>query len=165
MKKPTLYILCGLPASGKSTWREVNANALNRVVSSDDYIEAVANQTGQTYDDIFSETIKEADAYCKSQFHEGIAARDNIVVDRTNLNVKARRYWIEAAKKAGYVVQAIWFAVPESETHLDEWERRLDSRPGKTIPHLVLRTMRKSAMEPSNDEGIDSIVFLNSFGN
>ena len=54
---PTIYMLIGVPASGKSTWVEQNkGNAL--VISTDNLIEAYAANLGKTYNEVFKEQIK-----------------------------------------------------------------------------------------------------------
>jgi hypothetical protein len=42
----------------------------------------------------------------------------------------------------------------------EEWNRRLDSRPGKTIPAHVLSSMIEHYEVPTEAEGFDKIIFL-----
>ena len=58
---PLLFMLAGIPTSGKSTY----ISKLLRdfpdavVISTDDYIEAVARETGKTYNEVFNDNIKD----------------------------------------------------------------------------------------------------------
>ena len=60
---PTLYMLIGVPAAGKSTWVKQHQNANTLVASSDDYIERQAERMGSTYNDVFDDFIKSANTH------------------------------------------------------------------------------------------------------
>ena len=66
--------------------------------------------------------------------------------DRTNTGLKSRK--AKLAMAPGYHKIAVVFATPEKE----EWQRRLDSRPGKAIPDAVLKAMAKGLQLPTEDE-------------
>jgi hypothetical protein len=42
----------------------------------------------------------------------------------------------------------------------EEWNHRLDSRPGKTIPGYILSSMIEHYEVPTEAEGFDKIIFL-----
>ena len=46
-----------------------------------------------------------------------------------------------------------WIGVPAAEH-----ERRLSSRPGKSIPAHVMKTMKENLQFPTKDEGFNEIV-------
>lgn len=159
---PTVTMLIGLPGCGKSTWRAAQfSNAIT--VSSDDHIELMARLMRKTYNEVFRDFIDDAERICNIQFEYAIACGLDMVIDRTNLSKKARRKWLARIPK-NYRVEAIVFADPQEESDVLEWEARLNSRIGKTIPSNVLATMRQSFEFPSPLEQFDTIQFVNTFG-
>ena len=59
---PTLYMLCGVPYSGKTTWTNkmiIKAGSGN-VLSTDDTIEAICRVCATSYGDSFDNFIKYA---------------------------------------------------------------------------------------------------------
>jgi predicted kinase len=151
----TCYILIGMPASGKSTWLwEQDRLDDTWVLSTDNVIEEVATQFGFTYNEAFKDLINFADKVMWQDAHYAAQGSHMVYVDRTNLSAKSRKKFIDFFKPYGYTFKAIVFCTPD-ET---EWRRRLDSRPGKTIPEEVLKNMRRSYESPLPGEGFDEIT-------
>ena len=155
---PKCIMLIGVPAAGKSTYIEANLKSNEIVHSTDAIIEQLARDWGYTYDEVFTDLIKFADR----AFWDGISASiendQDIVIDRTNLSVKGRKRFFDFLRNAAYEVEAIVFPTPEES----EWKRRLASRPGKTIPAYVLKSMASSYEAPSEAEGFTSITYINA---
>jgi tRNA uridine 5-carbamoylmethylation protein Kti12 len=149
-------ILVGVPGSGKSTWLFKNMSIEKRLVSTDNIIESLATGYGFTYNDIFKETIRFADMVMVKWMIESAEAGYDLYVDRTNMSVKARKQFIDKLKPYGYEFECVVFPTPEPE----EWKRRLDSRPGKTIPQDAIDRMVASYEEPTSSEGFSKITFL-----
>jgi predicted kinase len=149
-------VLCGVPASGKTTLRRDYEEQIPdlAVISSDDYIEAQAKMEGKTYNDIFSSTIRQADAAFWKSLDCAIAVGKTILIDRTNLTPKSRKKLLDILLGSGYTAHAVWFETPEQE----EWERRLNSREGKTIPSHILDQMKSSFVVPTQTEGFNLIA-------
>lgn len=156
--RPKLWMLIGVPGSGKSTWienRSYGNEGIGRditILSTDHFIEVVAQQKGLTYNDVFKDTIKNAEHKMWDDLKYATDNGHNIIWDQTNLNRKSR------AKKLimipdHYQKIAIWFPTPDTE----ELQRRLASRPGKTIPDHVIKSMIESIEYPEFDEGFDVI--------
>ena len=151
MNRPKLYMLCGVPASGKSTWVGQNVKGGSvYVASTDNIIEAVAQLRGKTYSEVFSNTIKDAEKSMYTCVMEAVKDGFDIVWDQTNLNYKTR------AKKLimipdHYEKIAVYFPVP------DDLEKRLASRPGKNIPWNIIQSMINSFEVPGEFEGFDRI--------
>ena len=149
-------MLIGVPGSGKSTWMEEMIESSEKVpyiVSTDDIIELIAAQSGQTYNDVFKDNIKAAEKIMYKGAASAVAEDHDIIRDQTNLTRKSR------AKKLimipdHYIKIAQFFPVPEKE----ELERRLASRLGKTIPAGILQNMIDTIEFPSLDEGFHQIV-------
>ena len=149
---PTFYMLIGVPASGKSTWVEKNkGDAL--VISSDNLIEAYAADHGMTYNEVFKEQIKIATAVVKIEAQKAFESDQDVIWDQINITKKSRASKLAMVPKH-YHKTAVFFATPPEE----EWQRRLNSRPGKSIPWNVLNGMIRSLEEPSYDEGFDEII-------
>ena len=152
-----IYILVGPPAAGKSTWVEKEFQGECFVVSSDKIIEEIAAEKNQTYDEVFY-YVKVAEAMMWQEFDKAVETKhDPIVVDRTNMSVKSRRRFFERLrnfhKGHGYQLHAVVFPKPEDA----EYERRLNSRPGKTIPEFIINSMLASFEMPTESEGFASI--------
>lgn len=147
-----LYMLVGVPGSGKSTWlKNIGVPNFNcMVVSSDYYIDQYAEEHGKTYSEVFAEAVGWATQMMEEDLEFAIENDLDIYWDQTNLNAKTRMKKL-AKIPFSYKKIAVVFPVPERE----EWLRRLDSRPGKTIPRHILENMLKSFEMPTTDEGFD----------
>lgn len=150
------YIMVGLPGSGKSTIAQHLVTSVLpgtiAYLSTDSYIEAVASLNRLTYREVFADTIEEAITATNLEMQEAIANRLDLVIDNTHLSVKSR------AKKLAmippcYQKTAIIVHRPDSA----EWNRRLNSRPGKTIPEAVIHDMLASYECPTLAEGFNQI--------
>ena len=144
---PTIYMLIGVPASGKSTWVEQNkGNAL--VISTDNLIEAYAANLGKTYNEVFKEQIKIATKIALEHAEAAFAADQDVIWDQTNITKKSRASKL-AMVPEHYRKIAVFFATPLEE----EWQRRLNSRQGKSIPAHILDSMVEMLEMPELDEG------------
>lgn len=148
-----IYLMIGVPGVGKSTFIRQERFKNSFVVSSDDYIEAEVKKRNSTYDAEFKSLIKDATRHFNETYQAALDRGEiSIIVDRTNLTRASRLRFIQDAKKYGYEIYAcdlnnLAFDDPE------EWNRRLNSRPGKTIPKIVLDQMLKSYEPATYDEG------------
>ena len=144
---PTMYMLIGVPASGKSTWVEKNkGDAL--VISSDNLIEAYAADHGMTYNEVFKEQIKIATKIALEHAKAAFEADQDVIWDQTNITKKSRASKLAMVPKH-YRKTAVFFATPLEE----EWQRRLNSRQGKSIPAHILDSMVEMLEMPELDEG------------
>lgn len=151
---PTLYMLVGVPASGKSTWAKQNrGDAL--VASSDDYIEKQAEKMGTTYSDVFDDYIKAANNHAIETARKAFSDKLDLIWDQTNLTKNGRRNKLKMVPK-DYKKVAVFFPTP----HMDVLKNRLGSRPGKNIPDYVISTMVKTIEKPSVDEGFNEIIVV-----
>lgn len=153
----TCTFLVGVPASGKSTWIKNNIDrSAVTVLSTDDILEQIAENQGRTYNEVFQEHIGLADKRMFAELDVAIIEDNNIVIDRTNLNKKARGRFLRLLKPHGYTFNAIIFPTPDEA----EWRRRLASRPGKTIPDFILKNMKEGFQPISADEGFADIRII-----
>ena len=172
MSKPICTVMVGLPAMGKSTLVE-GERAIYKgidfpvfVYSTDDLLEAAAKDLGSTYDEVFETMIKSVTEAANASLDVAVKKRQDIIWDQTNLGAKKRAKIINRMRQAGYQVRCDCIVPPEPG-HFDDlkvWKRRLENRPGKTIPQHVLSNMWESYAEPTVDEGFDMITYYNMHG-
>lgn len=150
---PTLYMLVGVPGSGKSTWLNNNKSENGVVVSSDDHVERLAAKQGQTYSQAFDAVIGQASSHMQKDLRDAVKAEKDIYWDQTNIGANSRKKKLKQIPNT-YRKVAVFFPTPDDAEH----ERRLASRPGKTIPSHVIKSMANNLQVPSKEEGFDSIV-------
>jgi predicted kinase len=151
---PKLFMLIGVPGSGKSTWiREHSHEAV--IASTDDYIEAVAAAQGLTYNEVFETEIKAATAALRETVKQAVRDKRDIIWDQTNLTAKTRRGKLGQVPKS-YERIALFFPTPDGA----ELERRLAGRAGKTIPVGVMTSMIASLEPPGPGEDFDEIYHV-----
>lgn len=149
-----LYVMVGVPASGKSTWIKNQIWALGlSVVSTDAFVEDYARKQGKTYSEVFHEYMPIAVKLMVN--HALICQANNIDViwDQTSTTVATRAKKIRMLPN--YYKIAVVFPTPE----IEELKRRLASRPGKEIPWEVVQSMIDNWEEPTKEEGFDEIWY------
>ena len=148
-----LYVLVGIPGSGKSTWASNQRWDMSKTafVSTDGLVEDYAKSVGKTYSEVFDEFMPTAVKLMAEQVREARAAGKDIVWDQTSTTVASR------AKKfkmlPDYQAIAVVFPTPDDE----ELRRRLKSRPGKVIPQRVIYQMKEHWQAPTLEEGFAEI--------
>ena len=155
MSKPRLYMLVGVPGSGKSTWvnRQIETMDKYYIASTDRLLEIYACMLGATYNDVFKGHIGYAEKAMMTHVKDAVMYNYDIIWDQTNTSRKSR------AKKLAMIPDtyekiAVFFPTPET----GELDRRLASRKDKTIPFHVLDGMVEMLEEPTVDEGFDSVI-------
>jgi predicted kinase len=157
---PECVFLCGIPCSGKSTY----VNKLKKipywenavVLSTDNYIEKVAQEHNTTYSEIFEDCIDEATSQLELAFIEAKDKGKNIIWDQTNLSVKARKKKL-AKLPSFYPRGVIYFDIS-----LEEALRRNENREGKYIPKSVLKRMYHQFEVPTLEEDFDYVEKVES---
>jgi predicted kinase len=151
---PTLYVLVGVPGSGKSTWIE-NQDWSNDCakVSTDMWVDMEAERTGKTYSEIFNDYMPHAIKLMARHVELAREKDMDIIWDQTSTTVASRQRKFNMLPN--YRKIAVVFKTPEP----DELDRRLKSRPGKEIPANVVEKMIADFDMPSEDEGFDEIWY------
>ena len=155
---PVIYVLIGVPGSGKSTWSKKLMESSIRefvVVSSDAVIDEIAAEKGLTYSQAFGDYIGLATSKAKQRFREGLNADKDIIFDQTNVSKKKRRGILQQVPKH-YRKVAVVFNTEDREV-----KNRLDKRAketGKYIPESVMADMYHRWESPTRDEGFDEII-------
>lgn len=166
--RPSVVVMVGLPASGKSTARAqavaTGIAAESYQYSTDDKIDAYAAEVNKTYSEVFKNYASKAQKQSDAELAEAIAASRNILWDQTNMNAKKRRKILDQFDNT-YRKDCICILPPFNDEQEAELQRRLDSRPGKEIPSFVMDSMRKSFQLPSVNEGFNRVIYYDIYGN
>lgn len=141
---PQLYILCGLPCSGKSTFSLSEQFDDWIHLSTDKYIERVAKLEHKTYNDVWKDTIKEATKIFYGLMCFSATTNKNVLIDQTNLTVKTRKLKLDLFFKHEPTI--VYFNTP-----LETIKSR-NNRPGKYIPESLLDSMQQTLEIPTTDE-------------
>jgi predicted kinase len=167
-----VFVLVGLPGSGKSYWRANYAPFIEHafVYSTDDYIESKIDGANiKTYNESFSKYVNEAQKEMDKLLEKAI--KDNFswfVWDQTNLTLKKRKkivdFFQSSFGKEIKIICCCW--LPPSDLEEKKIiEYRLADRPGKNIPSHILENMLETYKIPTFDEGFDRIVYYDLKGN
>ena len=145
-KKKALVILCGPPASGKSTWgkRFAAENDLTYVSTDEIRAEIGAGEGDQT-------VSAAAFALARGRVSAALGAGRSAMIDATNVNRKSRRDWINLGRGHGAFVTAVAFEVPK-----DELLERDAKRERHVGPEIISRFLAK--YERPTDIEVDKVV-------
>lgn len=149
-----LYVLVGVPGSGKSTWiknQKWTGNCV--IVSTDEFVEDYAKECGQTYSEVFNDYMPTAVKLMAEKVIRAREAGKDIIWDQTSTTVKSRERKFNMLPE--YHKIAVVFRTPEHK----ELIRRLSSRPGKEIPEHVIGSMIDGWEEPTLEEGFHEIWY------
>lgn len=158
MKTKKLWILIAPQCSGKSTWIRNNISTMNNpfISSTDDLITTM-------YPDIsYSEAwkkfdFKEGKKILRELFTEAVNNGVDIVIDRMNLKVKARKEYL---KNTDDTYEKIAVVFPwDKETFIKRNENRFITE-NKYIPLKIWEECCTHYQKPTREEGFDKIIFL-----
>lgn len=152
---PKLYMLVGIPCSGKSTWvsNQYWSIPCSRI-NTDKWVEFYAKEVGMTYSDVFEMFMPMA---VELMTKEVIAARElsrDIIWDQTSTTIKSRKK--KFLMLPDYHAIAVVFKTPTTK----ELEFRLQNRPGKIVPKHVVQSMIDNWEEPTIEEGFKDIWYV-----
>jgi len=152
-----LYILIGVPGSGKSSWH-CDQEWLQHAayISTDRYVEEYAKNMGKTYSEVFNEVMPKCVEYMTGDVVHAREAGRDIVWDQTSTTVASRQK--KFAMLPEYYAIAVVFRTPPR----DELDRRLQSRydSGKIIPQAVVDSMIENWQEPTLEERFQEIWYI-----
>ena len=147
-----LYVLVGVPGSGKSTWVNNQEWAKDcAYISTDKHVEAYAASVGKTYSEVFKDYMPTAVNLMLADVIDARDAGRDIIWDQTSCSIASRKRKFNMLPE--YYAIAVVFRTPER----DELDVRLSGRPGKHIPKNVIDSMIRSWDEPTEDEGFKEI--------
>lgn len=144
--KPTLYFLCGLPASGKTTYAyrlAMDTNAV--VVDSDEYRKDLFG------DEEHQEDNKKLFEHLHKVVKQCLRAGKNVVFSATNLSSKRRRAFLNELTKIPCEKKCVIMATPFEQCVHNNYNRE------RQVPIDAMWRMYKSFQTPAMFEGWDSI--------
>ena len=108
-----LYVLVGVPGSGKSTWVQNQEWAKDiPVVSTDRFVEAYAKEQGKTYSEVFEEYMPIAVRLMANQALICQANKLDVIWDQTSTTVATRAKKIRMLPN--YYKIAVVFKTPDT---------------------------------------------------
>ena len=149
-----LYLMCGVPGAGKSTFLKNKIKKDNTIVISRDKIRFSIVKPDEEY---FSHEDEVLEIFWK-QINEALTAGNDTFVDQTSLTPRARKWLLQHVE--GYTYANIIWIDEDLETCLERNEMRRGTR--AHVPESVIRRMYNQFIEPSLGEGFDYIFRYNS---
>lgn len=134
-----VVLMCGVPGSGKSTWRRHHLDESHVVVSKDLMPRSVRKQLRQ-----------------EREIRAAIGLGRPVVVDNTHITRAERAPVIALARALGAPCRAVVVRAP-----LEASLERNAARSGREqVPHGIVRQMARQWEEPSLDEGLVSVMVV-----
>ena len=144
--KPTLHIMIGLSASGKSTKARELASEHNSIIVSSD---AIRGEFGEVIDQSNNnEVFKLFHQRIKDNLSKGI----NVIADATNISMKSRRQIFETVKNIDCEIIGYVLTKPVDKCIEDNIYREYP------VPHHVIQKQMMNYQIPFYEEGFDKII-------
>lgn len=145
MKNKRLFLLCGCPGSGKSTWVRQRIGTYGGYhISRDEIRFAILNERGGDYFDYEKEVIRTFIARI-NELLDSDEQRIDIYVDATHLTNNSRNQIMRQLHLEDAYKIAVWMKVP-----LTVCLARNDERTGRAkVPHKTIADMYNRARRPS----------------
>jgi predicted kinase len=149
-----LYVLVGVPGSGKTTWIGHQKFDWDKtvIVGTDRLVEKYASLVGKTYNEVFKDYMPTAVELMAADARKAFGEDKIVVWDQTSTSVSTRAKKLRMTPEH-YTKIAVVFEIPKPDLHA----KFLD-RPGKTIPEEVVLSMINNFSYPKLEEGFDRII-------
>ena len=150
----TLYVLVGVPGSGKTTWigRQMFDWTNTVIVSTDHHVEQYARSIGKTYSEVFKDYMPTAVDLMARTAVDAFKNNKVVIWDQTSTTAKTRARKLRMTP-AHYKKVAVVFKTPNADTHA-----KMLNRPGKEIPTEIVQDIIDKFEYPTVEEGFDSII-------
>jgi predicted kinase len=144
MSNATVYMLCGMPSSGKSSWAIENASVLNaEILSSDSLRETLFGDVSR------QDKNTEIFQYMYNQAKVLLNSGKNVIIDATNISRKKRVHFNNEFFK--YNRNIIYFNTSHSACIMRDLHRN------RTVGKDIILKMFKNLQIPTYSEGWDNI--------
>ena len=156
-KKKKLFLMCGIPGVGKSTWLKNNKNFFTDIDSIDvisrDKIRFALLDEGEDYfskeDDVWKNYVKEAKRSLKENYIT--------ILDATHLSIASRKKILKALGDLSNIDVYAVVCVANLETAL----KRNREREGLAfVPPSAIRRMYFQFVKPTKEEGFKEIYYI-----
>ena len=152
MSKNVLIVMCGLPASGKSTYAEWLAESGVFCGVCPDKIR------GELYgDENIQGDGKRVFALAHARIEDLGRNKNNVVFDATNINAQRRKELIKEMRPHFDIIICKWFSTP-----LNICSKRNFSRE-RQVPYEVLKRMAENFQKPMFDEDFDIVEEIKNY--
>ena len=145
-----LYLMCGIPGSGKSTW--LKNHACDGVVVSRDVIRFSMVKEDEEYfskeNEVFAEFVR--------QINENLSVGKDVFADATHLNPASRNKLLNQV--SGYDEVHAIVMLKTCDTALKQNENRIGTR--AYVPRSVIRRMANQLQMPRLEEGFKSVIVI-----
>lgn len=146
-----LILLVGVPASGKSTFRDtffpeaaiVNPDSFIGYTKENPWTSVGAMIAWKKSDELLIEYISQCE--------------EKIVFDATFITPKRRKKYIKIAKQNNIKVSAIYLEIPLKVAK----ERNAKRDPYRTVPEKTIIEMYEKLVPPAKEEGFDEVFLYN----
>ena len=152
MSKNVLIVMCGLPASGKSTYsqwlaesgvfRRVCPDLIRKEMYGDENIQGDGKRVFET---------------AHHDIKEYACLGENVVFDATNTNAKRRKEFVEEMRPYFDVIICKWFSTPFATCVTRNEER------ARKVPKEVMTRMWENFVYPTMREGWDIIEEVKNY--
>ena len=152
MSKNVLIVMCGLPASGKSTYSEWLAESGVFCSVCPDKIR------GELYgDENIQGDGKRVFALAHARIEDLGRNKNNVVFDATNIDRKTRKDLVKKMRPHFDIIICKWFSTPLLTCKLRNAKRE------RQVPEEVLDSMYERFRAPMIDEGFDIVEEIKNY--
>lgn len=148
-KKPTFYMMVGVPGSGKSTYARNNIPNVT-VLSSDDIRAEIGADGGD------KKMHKQVFEILHERVKEHLSAGEAAVYDATNLRRTRRTEFLNEIKDVTDHKVCVYFDIPLEQALSQNTDR------DTPVPEEVIKRMNREMCEPTVSEGWDEIIVVRS---
>ena len=154
MAKSKLYLMCGIPGAGKSTYLKKRFSQPPVVISRDEIRFKIVKENEEYFsheEEVYNEFINQRQVALKFEAE--------VFVDATHLNEGSRTKLLRSlgASLKDVEVNAIWMRTP-LDVALEQNEKRQGTR--AYVPRGVIRRMWSQFTVPTKEEGFEHIYVV-----
>ena len=148
MNKPILYLTCGMPGSGKSTWLENHKEELDFIIHSSDFIRSeLGDINDQSQNELVFNTLHK-------RVKEDLLNGKNVAYDATSLNRRKRLSFLREIQDIPCEKICVLFATPIEICKVNNANRE------RKVPEEVIDRMIRNFEVPCVQEGWNKVQIV-----